>query len=141
MFILWRNLLFPAAWECSLKCKELSYIHTESYSTWELKHGPLALVWPKFPCIVLNPSSRFYNKNVSNIKEIRAREWIVLWIITEDKNDNDLHDDIIEIPRTKNLLSPFTSLVAMYLFSMYIAEDLWRDVDKPRNLAKSVTVE
>lgn len=141
MFMLWRNVLYPAAGECSLKCKELSYIHTESYSTWELKHGPLALVWPDFPCIVLNPNTSFFSKNVSNIKEIKAREWTVLWIITEWEADNDLYDDVIEIPKTKQLLTPFTCLVSMYLFALYVAEALWRDVDKPRNLAKSVTVE
>ncbi len=141
MFMLWRNVLYPAAGECSLKCKELSYIHTESYSTGELKHWPLALVWPDFPCIVLNPNSRFYSKNISNIKEIRAREGTVLWVITKWENDDDLYDDVLEIPRTKQLLTPFTALASMYLFGMYLAEDLWRDVDKPRNLAKSVTVE
>ncbi len=141
MFMLWRNILYPVAWESSLKCKELSYIHTESYSTWELKHGPLALVWPDFPCVVLNPHTSFFSKNVSNIKEIRARKWIVLWVITEWKADNDLYDDIIELPKTKQLLTPFTCLTSMYLFALYIAESLWRDVDKPRNLAKSVTVE
>lgn len=141
MFMLWRNVLYPAAWEASLKCKELSYIHTESYSTGELKHWPLALVWPDFPCVVLNPNTSFFSKNVSNIKEIRARKWTILWIITEWEWDPDLYDDIIEIPKTKQLLTPFTCLVSMYLFSLYLAESLWRDVDKPRNLAKSVTVE
>ncbi len=141
MFMLWRNVLFPAAWECSLKCKELSYIHTECYSTWELKHWPLALVWPDFPCVVLNPTGRFYSKNVSNIKEVRARKWTVLWIITEWENDPDLYDDVIEVPKTDTLLTPFTMMVSMYLFAMNLAETLGRDVDKPRNLAKSVTVE
>jgi len=141
MFVLWRNLLYPTAWECSLKCKELSYIHTEAYSTGELKHGPLALVWPDFPCIVLNPENNFFSKNVSNIKEIRARKGTVLWIITQNKKDKDLYDDVIELPETKEQLNPFLCLTSMYLFALYLAEELWRDVDKPRNLAKSVTVE
>lgn len=73
MFVLGRNILYPVSGEASLKCKELSYIHTESYSAGELKHGPLALVGPEFPCIVFNPEGKFYHKTVSNIKEIQAR--------------------------------------------------------------------
>jgi glutamine---fructose-6-phosphate transaminase (isomerizing) len=140
-FFLGRNLLYPVAWECSLKLKELSYIHSEAYSTWELKHWPLALVGPDFPCIILNPKWVFHHKNVSNIKEIRARNGKVLWIITERNIDNELYDDMIEIPEVSERLTPFVILTAMYLFSYYIASELGREIDKPRNLAKSVTVE
>lgn len=141
MFFLWRNLLYPIASEWSLKCKELSYIHTEAYSTWELKHWPLALVWPDFPCVVFNPKTQFYHKTVSNIKEIKARHWRVLWFITKWENNSELYDDVIELPETSEILSPFVSLVAIDLFALYLAEELWKDVDKPQNLAKSVTVE
>lgn len=141
MFVLGRNIFYPVSGEASLKCKELSYIHTESYSTGELKHGPLALVQPDFPCIVFNPQGKFYSKSVSNIKEIRAREWTVLGYVTKGEELSDLYDDIIEIPKTSEILSIFTSLVGSYLFALFIAEELGRDVDKPKNLAKSVTVE
>jgi glucosamine--fructose-6-phosphate aminotransferase (isomerizing) len=83
MFVLGRNIFYPVSGEASLKCKELSYIHTESYSAGELKHGPLALVSPDFPCIVFNPEGKFYIKTVSNIKEIRAREGTVLGVVTK----------------------------------------------------------
>ncbi len=141
MFVLGRNMFFPVAGEASLKCKELSYIHTEAYSMGELKHGPLALVQPDFPCIVFNPAGKFYTKTVSNIQEIRAREGTVLGYVTKWEELGDLYDDIIEIPNTSEILSIFTSLTASYLFALYIAEELERDVDKPKNLAKSVTVE
>lgn len=140
-FFLWRNILYPVASECSLKVKELSYIHSESYSTGELKHGPLALVWPDFPCVVMNPENRFSHKTISNIREIRARNGRVLWIITAWSHDPELYDDVIEIPKVSELLSPFLIFPAMYLFSFYLAKELWRDIDKPQNLAKSVTVE
>jgi glucosamine--fructose-6-phosphate aminotransferase (isomerizing) len=141
MFFLWRNLLYPVASEWSLKCKELSYVHIEAYSTWELKHWPLALVWPDFPCVVFNTRSSFYHKTVSNIKEIKARHGNVLWFITKWEYNSELYDEVIELPETSEILSPFTSLLALDLFALYLAEDLWRDVDKPQNLAKSVTVE
>lgn len=141
MFVLGRNIFYPVSGEASLKCKELSYIHTESYSTGELKHGPLALVWPDFPCVVFNPEWKFYTKTVSNIKEIRAREWTVLGFVTKWEELADLYDDVVEIPKTSEVLSVFTSLVASYLFALFLAQELERDVDKPKNLAKSVTVE
>ena len=80
-FFLWRNLVYWTACECSLKLKELSYVHAEAYSTWELKHWPLALVGPNFPCVVINPKSIMREKTISNVKEIQARNWIILWII------------------------------------------------------------
>jgi len=141
MFVLGRNMFYPVSGEASLKCKELSYIHTESYSAGELKHGPLALVCPDFPCIVFNPEGKFYTKTVSNIKEIRAREGTVLGFVTKGEELSDLYDDIISVPKTSEVLSIFTMLVASYLFALYLAEGLERDVDKPKNLAKSVTVE
>lgn len=141
IFFLWRNLLYPIAGECSLKCKELSYVHTESYSTGELKHGPLALVWPEFPTVFLNTKSKFHHKNASNLQEVKARNGKTLWIITHGDPDAHLFDDVIELPETSEILAPFVILPAMYLFALYLAQSLWREIDKPRNLAKSVTVE
>ena len=140
-FYLWRNLVYWTACECALKLKELSYIHAESYSTWELKHWPLALVTKNFPCIVINPKSVLREKTISNIKEIKARNWTVLWVITAWDNIKDIYDDIIEIPKSHPILTPFLPLIPLWLFAVEIAQKLWKDIDKPQNLAKSVTVE
>ncbi len=140
-FYLGRNILYPTSWECSLKCKELSYIHSESYSAWELKHGPLALVWEDFPCIFLNTKSRFYHKTISNIQEVKARKGNILGIITEWDTEKDYYTNIIEVPETSEYLSPLVILPAMYLFAFHLSQALGREIDKPRNLAKSVTVE
>ncbi len=140
-FFLWRNIVYGTACECSLKLKELSYIHAESYSTWELKHWPLALVWPNFPVVVINPKSVMREKTISNVKEIKARNWLVLWVITAWDSLKDIYDDIIEIPKTHPMLTPFLPLIPLWIFSVEVAKNLNRDIDKPQNLAKSVTVE
>ncbi|MCP4523158.1 MAG: glutamine--fructose-6-phosphate transaminase (isomerizing) [Candidatus Gracilibacteria bacterium] len=140
-FYLGRNLLQATAAECSLKLKELTYIHAESYSTGELKHGPLALVTPDFPIVVLNPKSDLREKTISNIKEIKARNGTVLGLITQGDTFTEIYDDIITMPDTHSLLTPFLPLTPLWLFSVYIAKGLEKDVDKPQNLAKSVTVE
>ena len=140
-FFLWRNLLFWTAEECALKLKELTYLHAECYATWELKHWPLALVWPDFPCVALNLKWVMETKTASNIKEVRARNTTVLWIITQGLDNSELYDDIIEVPETSHILAPFTPMIPMWLLSVEIAKILWKDVDKPQNLAKSVTVE
>jgi len=141
LFFLWRNILYPVAAEGSLKFKELSYIHSECYSTWELKHWPLALINKKRPTIVVNLKWILRDKTISNIKEIQAREWIVLWFISEKDDNKDLYDDYIEVPKSNPILAPFMPLVPMWIFSVEIAKILWKDIDKPQNLAKSVTVE
>ena len=140
-FFLWRNLMYGTACECSLKLKELSYLHAEAYSTWELKHWPLALVWPNFPCIIINPKNVLRDKTISNIKEIKARNGRVLWVITAWDNQKDIYDDIIEIPKSHSILSPFLPLIPLWIFAVEIAKKLDKDIDKPQNLAKSVTVE
>ena len=140
-FFLWRNVLFGTAEECALKLKELTYLHAECYATWELKHWPLALVWPNFPCVALNLKWVMELKTASNIKEVRARNTTVLWIITQGLENSELYDDIIEVPETSHILAPFTPMIPMWLLSVEIAKILWKDVDKPQNLAKSVTVE
>ena len=141
MFVLGRNFFYPVAGEAWLKCKELSYIHCESYSAGELKHGPLALVGPDFPTMVFNPMGKFYGKTISNIQEVAAREGPILGFISWNDTHKELYTDTIELPESSELLSVFTGLTASYLFALYVAEALGRDVDKPRNLAKSVTVE
>ncbi len=141
MFFLWRNILYPVAAEWSLKLKELSYIHSECYSTWELKHWPLALINKQRPTIAINLKWVFREKTISNLKEIKARHWKILWFISEwDKNIN-VYDDYIIVPKSHPLMAPFMPLISMWLFSVEIAKLLWRDIDKPQNLAKSVTVE
>ena len=140
-FFLWRNLLYWTAQEASIKFKELTYLHSECYSTWELKHWPLALVWPDFPCIALNLKGVLETKTASNIKEVRARNTTVLWIITQGLSNVELYDDIIEVPETSHILAPFTPLIPMWILSVEMAKILWKDIDKPQNLAKSVTVE
>ena len=140
-FYLWRNLVYWTACECSLKLKELSYIHAEAYSTWELKHWPLALVGPNFPCVVINPKWIMREKTISNVKEISARNWTILWVITAWDSIKDIYDDIIEMPKSHPILTPFLPLIPLWIFSVEIAKNLNRDIDKPQNLAKSVTVE
>ncbi len=140
-FYLWRNIVYWTACECSLKLKELSYIHAEAYSTWELKHWPLALISPNFPVIVINPKSIMREKTISNVKEIQARNGTILWIITAWDTTKDIYDDIIEMPKSHPILTPFLPLIPLWIFSVEIAKNLNRDIDKPQNLAKSVTVE
>lgn len=141
MFFLWRNIQYPMAMEWSLKCKEITYNHTEAYSAGELKHGPLSLIEPSFPTLLINPEGRFTDKNVSTLKEIKARDGLVIWLITKWDKNKDLYDDVIEIPHTIEELSIFPVSVALQLFAYYAARELDREIDKPRNLAKSVTVE
>ncbi len=141
MFFLWRNLLFPIALEWSLKLKEITYHHSEAYSAWELKHWPLSLIDENFPSILINPKSKLEEKNISTLKEIQARDGKVIWVLTENDKHKQEFDDIIEIPETIEELNPFLVATALDLFAYYMALHLWREIDKPRNLAKSVTVE
>ena len=141
MFFLWKNLLYPIAMEWSLKLKEITYHHSEAYSAWELKHGPLSLIDKDFPTILLNPRTKLYDKNISTLKEIQARDWKVIWVITQGDKNKDLYTDVIEIPDAYEELNPFLIATALNIFAYYMALKLDRDIDKPRNLAKSVTVE
>lgn len=140
-FYLGRNILQGTAAECSLKLKELTYLHAEAYSTWELKHWPLALIHEDFPVVAINPMWSLREKSISNIKEIWARNGTVLWVISKNDSYREIYNDIIEIPETHELLTPFLPLIPLWLFSVQMAKKLWKDVDKPQNLAKSVTVE
>ncbi len=141
-FFLGRNLLYGTAQECSLKLKELTYLHAECYSSWELKHGPLALINPNMPSVVLNLGWVLRDKTTSNVKEIKARNGVVLGVVTKwDIAEKGLYDDRIEVPASHHLLSPFLPLIPLWLVAVGIAKKLGRDIDKPQNLAKSVTVE
>jgi glutamine---fructose-6-phosphate transaminase (isomerizing) len=141
-FFLGRNVLYGTAQECSLKLKELSSLHSEAYSTGELKHGPLALIKSSMPCIVLNPKWVLREKTTSNVKEIKARNGVVLGVVTTgDDSEEWLYDDRIEVPTAHPLLTPFLPLIPLWLMSVGIAKKLGKDIDKPQNLAKSVTVE
>ncbi|PZM83909.1 glutamine--fructose-6-phosphate transaminase (isomerizing) [Candidatus Gracilibacteria bacterium] len=140
-FYLGRNLVYGTACEASLKLKELSYVHSEAYQTGELKHGPLALVSANFPCVVINPKGVNREKTISNVKEIKARNGIVLGVITAGDSEKDIYDDIIELPKIHPILTPFLPLIPLWIFAVEIAKELKRDIDKPQNLAKSVTVE
>lgn len=133
-FFLWRYYQYPIACEWSLKFKEITYIHSEAYPAWELKHGPLALISEDFPSIVLNPEDALFDKTDSAIHEIEARKGQVFTI------GNDEHATI-KIPKTLDILSPFLTVIPCQLLSYYTALKLGRNIDKPRNLAKSVTVE
>ncbi len=137
-----RGVNFPVALEGALKLKEISYIHAEGYPAAEMKHGPIALIDRNMPVVVIATKDSIYEKVVSNIEEIKSRKGIVLAIVTEgDKRVKELADYTIEIPDTKELLQPLLTVIPLQLLSYEIAVLKGLDVDKPRNLAKSVTVE
>ena len=141
-FFLGRKYNFPIALEGALKLKEISYVHAEGYGTGDLKHGPIALIDEQFPTVVIAPDDSVYEKNCSNMQEVKARSGRVLAIATEGNTDIANHcDDVIYIPKTLEMLTPLLSVIPLQLFSYYFAKELDRDIDQPRNLAKSVTVE
>lgn len=122
--------------------KELAYSHAEGIGGGEIKHGPLALVDENFPTIAICPSDSVYEKMVSNMQEIKARKGPIIAIATQGNEEiKKLVDDVIYIPKTLEMLTPILATIPLYLFAYHIAVLLGRDVDKPRNLAKSVTVE
>ncbi len=137
-----RKYNYPIALEGALKLKEISYIHAEGYAGGELKHGPLALLDKNFPVLCIATKDSVYDKMISNIEEIKARGAKVICIATSgDKKIAKIADDVIYIPKLSEMLSPIVVSVALQLFAYFIAHNLKRDIDKPRNLAKSVTVE
>jgi len=137
-----RGINFPVALEGALKLKEISYIHAEGYPAAEMKHGPIALIDENMPVVVIATKKGNYDKIVSNIREIKARNGRIIAIVTEgDKQVAELADHIIEIPEADEVLSPLLATIPLQLLAYHIAVMLGRDVDKPRNLAKSVTVE
>jgi glutamine---fructose-6-phosphate transaminase (isomerizing) len=137
-----RGVNFPVALEGALKLKEISYIHAEGYPAAEMKHGPIALIDEKMPVIVIATNKSAYDKIVSNIQEVKARSGVVIAIVSEgDQVIHKLADFTIEIPETDEVLSPLLSVIPLQLFAYHIAMMRGCDVDQPRNLAKSVTVE
>lgn len=137
-----RGYLFPVALEGALKLKEISYIHAEGYPAAEMKHGPIALIDKEMPVVVIATKDSSYEKIVSNIQEVKARNGVVIAVVTEgDTVIKKMADHVIEIPETENVFSALLSVVPLQLFSYYIAVLRGCNVDQPRNLAKSVTVE
>ncbi|MBP6944968.1 glutamine--fructose-6-phosphate transaminase (isomerizing) [Patescibacteria group bacterium] len=143
MLFLGRTFHAPIAYEGALKVKEVSYIHAEGYPAGEIKHGPLALVDENLPCIVLCPKDSVFQKTLSNIQEIRARGGRVLAITTEDGKDqvSAQANDVIVVPKTLEPLQPILSVIPLQLMAYTIAVAKGYNPDRPRNLAKSVTVE
>lgn len=137
-----RGLNFPVALEGALKLKEISYIHAEGYPAAEMKHGPIALIDEDMPVVFLATKDSSYEKIVSNIQEVKARKGRVIAIVTEgDALIPGMVDFVIEVPNTHEILTPLVSVIPLQLLSYYIAVMRGRNVDQPRNLAKSVTVE
>ena len=137
-----RGYNFPVALEGALKLKEISYIHAEGYPAAEMKHGPIALIDKKMPVVVIAPDSVIYDKVVSNIQEIKARKGKVIAIVTKgDTVVAGLSDYVFEVPHTDELLSPLISVIPLQLLAYYVAVMRDCEIDQPRNLAKSVTVE
>ncbi len=149
MFTYARNFLYlgrgynyPIALEGALKLKEISYIHAEGYPAAEMKHGPIALVDADMPIVVIATNNNIYEKMLSNIQEIKARQGRIIAIVNEgDTQMTDITDWVIEIPKTLECLEPLLTIIPLQLLSYYIAICKGCDVDQPRNLAKSVTVE
>ena len=142
MMFLGRQFNYPVAMEGALKMKEISYIHAEGHPSAELKHGVIALISPEVPSIFIAPEDSVYDKNVSNIEEVKARKGPVIAIGTEGNTKlAKICDDVIYIPRCPDYLSPLLTVIPLQLFAYHVAVKLGCDVDKPRNLAKSVTVE
>lgn len=137
-----RGYNFPVALEGALKLKEISYIHAEGYPAAEMKHGPIALIDEEMPVVVIATNNEHYDKLVSNIQEVKARKGKVIAVVTEgNKGLNDLADHVIEVPECDNVLSPIINTIPLQLLSYHIAVMRGCNVDQPRNLAKSVTVE
>ncbi|HMT35799.1 MAG TPA: glutamine--fructose-6-phosphate transaminase (isomerizing), partial [Chitinophagaceae bacterium] len=137
-----RGLNFPVALEGALKLKEISYIHAEGYPAAEMKHGPIALIDENMPVVFIATNQSAHEKIVSNIQEVKARKGKVIAIVLEgDTVIRGLADEVIEVPETDELLSPLVSIVPLQLLSYHIALMRGCNVDQPRNLAKSVTVE
>ncbi len=137
-----RGYNFPVALEGALKLKEISYIHAEGYPAAEMKHGPIALIDENMPIVVIATKAEHYDKVISNIQEIKSRKGKIIGVITEgDTVVRELADHVIEVPDTIEALSPLLTTIPLQLLSYHIAVMLDKNVDQPRNLAKSVTVE
>lgn len=137
-----RGINYPIALEGALKLKEISYIHAEGYPAGEMKHGPIALIDNELPVVVIAPKDELYEKLLSNMQEVKSRGGIIISIVTEgDRDAKSLSDYAIEIPSTNKYLSTILSVIPLQLLAYYVGVIKGYDVDQPRNLAKSVTVE
>lgn len=137
-----RGFNYPVALEGALKLKEISYIHAEGYPAAEMKHGPIALIDEEMPVVVIATQNAMYDKILSNIQEIKARKGKVIAIVTEgDEVISHLADDVIELPYIAEFLEPLITTIPLQLLAYHVAVCKGKDVDQPRNLAKSVTVE
>lgn len=137
-----RGYLFPVALEGALKLKEISYVHAEGYAAGEMKHGPIALVDDNLPVVVIAPQDAWYEKVVSNIQEVKARKGNVIAVVTEgDSGLKEMANDVIEIPKSHPAMAPLLAVIPLQLLAYHIALLKGCNVDQPRNLAKSVTVE
>jgi len=137
-----RGINYPIALEGALKLKEISYIHAEGYPAAEMKHGPIALIDPHMPVVVISTRDASYEKIRGNVQEVRARHGKIISIVTEgDSEITELSDHVIRIPATLNMLTPLLSVIPLQLLAYHIAVLRGEDVDQPRNLAKAVTVE
>ena len=137
-----RGLHYPIALEGALKLKEISYIHAEGYPAGEMKHGPIALVDENMPVVVLAPHDGWREKTISNLREVRSRDGIAIVVVTrEDREVSDAANDVLVIPETIPELQPILSVIPLQLFAYHVAVRRGCDIDQPRNLAKSVTVE
>ena len=137
-----RGITYPVALEGALKLKEVSYVHAEGYAAGELKHGPISLLDAEVPLVAVATRSSVYDKLVSNLMEGRARDARVLAVATEgDERMQHVADDVLWVPATHETLSPILAIIPLQLFAYHTAIARGTDVDQPRNLAKSVTVE
>ena len=142
MYFIGRNVDYAASLEASLKLKEISYIHSEAYAAGELKHGPISLIEDGTLVIALATDGRLFDKMMSNIREVKARGAVVLGLATEDRTEIAGQTDMVfYIPKISPFMLPSLSVIPMQLFAYYVASMKGCDIDKPRNLAKSVTVE
>ena len=142
MMFLGRQFNYPTALEGALKMKEISYLHAAGHPSAELKHGVIALITPELPSVFIAPNDSVLDKNISNIEEVKARKGPVIAIGTEGSTQLEkVADDVIYVPECADYLSPILTVIPLQLLSYHLAVKLGCDVDKPRNLAKSVTVE
>jgi len=142
MVFVGRGFNYPTALEGALKLKELSYIHASGYAAGELKHGPIAVLDEKVPVVAVVVPGVVYEKTLSNAQEAKARHAKMIAVAVEgDKEVEKLFDTVLRIPPVEEFFSPLLTVIPLQLLSYFIAEALGKDVDQPRNLAKSVTVE
>lgn len=142
LFFIGRGYDAALCWEASIKLKEISYIHSEAYAAGELKHGTISLIEPGMPVVAIASGDKLFEKTVSNVKEVKARGAKVILLCKKGANvDSTVYDDLIEVPDVDEFIRPIAAIVPLQIFAYYTACARGCDVDKPRNLAKSVTVE